>query len=158
MSGLELQKELLARRIELPVIFISAYGEVPTATSALRSGAVDFLIKPFSPQLLIERIHEAIALDRRRATQRRSREEFETQLSGLTRRERQVMQHLARGQSTKQIALALDISVKTVDNHRTRVLEKMRVDNTAQLARLVSDLHGSDSGFPGAPDHESSEE
>ncbi len=137
MSGLELQKELTARDDAPPIVFISAHGEIPNATEALRAGAVDFISKPYSPQLLLERIFEAIAIDRKRRISRQNRAEITARTKTLTDRERNVMDYLILGESTKVIASRLNISPKTVDNHRAKILEKMGVDNPTQLARLV---------------------
>lgn len=139
MTGLELQQELNARGFTIPVIFISAHGDIPAATAALRAGAVDFLPKPFRPQVLLERIHEAISIDSQRQQERHQQSAIESRLALLTNRERQVMQLLAAGDSSKVIAASLSISQKTVDNHRASILDKMAVDNAAQLALLVGD-------------------
>ena len=138
MTGIQLQHELRDRHIDLPIIFITAHGEIPIATSAMRDGAVDFLPKPYSPQVLLDRIHEAISLDRQRRVASARRREVESRVCTLTLREREVMEFLADGCSNKVIAKRLGISQKTVDNHRSKVLEKMEVDNPTQLARLVA--------------------
>lgn len=140
MTGLQLQQHLSERGIPLPIIFISAYGEIPTASAAMRAGAVDFIPKPFSPQILLERIHEAVAIDERLRRASERQREVNDRIATLTQREQEVMQLLANGCSTKVIAQRLSISQKTVDNHRAKVLEKLAVDNAAQLARLVSEL------------------
>lgn len=139
MTGLELQQELNKRGFLIPVIFISAHGDIPAATAALRAGAVDFLPKPFRPQVLLERIHEAMAIDSQRQQARCEQSALEARLALLTAREREVMQLLAGGDSSKVIAARLGISQKTVDNHRASILDKMAVDNAAQLALLVGD-------------------
>jgi two-component system response regulator FixJ len=138
MSGLELQKRLNSG-VELPpIIFITAHGEIPMATQALRAGALDFIQKPFSPQALLERVREAIDLDRENRNKGARAGEIQERMTRLTDRERQITDFLARGESTKQIALQLSISPKTVDNHRTKIFEKMHVDNSTQLANLVA--------------------
>jgi FixJ family two-component response regulator len=138
MTGLELQQKLneLGRRI--PVIMLSAHAEVTMATKAMRAGAVDFIQKPFHPKTLVERIREAIQLD---ADNRRVDEgctAIAKLVETLSPREREVMELLAVGQSTKEIAAQLQISIKTVDNHRVSVLKKMSVENAAQLAHLLA--------------------
>jgi two-component system response regulator FixJ len=138
MSGLELQRLSNSERVLPPIIFVSAHGDIPLAIQALRAGAVDFLQKPFSPQTLLERIREAIEIDQGNRRQRALEEEVQQRTARLTDREREIMGFLVRGDSTKQIAQRLSISPKTVDNHRARILEKMKVDNTTQLARLVA--------------------
>jgi RNA polymerase sigma factor (sigma-70 family) len=138
MSGLELQKASHSGLALPPIIFVSAHGDIPLAIQALRAGAVDFIQKPFSPQALLERIREAIQRDHNSRRKRAQVEEVQERVDHLTERERQIMGHLVCGDSTKQIAQRLSISPKTVDNHRARILEKMKVDNTTQLARLVA--------------------
>lgn len=139
MTGLQLQQHLTERGIPLPIIFISAYGEIPTASAAMRAGAVDFIPKPFSPQILLERIHEALAIDERQRKASERQRALRERIATLTNREQEVMQLLATGCSTKVIAQRLSISQKTVDNHRAKVLEKVGVDNVAQLARLIAE-------------------
>jgi two-component system, LuxR family, response regulator FixJ len=138
MSGLAMQKELELRGDGPPVIFITAHGEIPLATQAIRAGAVDFIQKPFSPQVLLERIREALDLDHRLRQRRVVASQIQKDLDTLTRREREIMRMLAVGETTKHIATLLSISSKTVDNHRARILEKMHVDNPTQLAQLLA--------------------
>lgn len=140
MSGLEIQRRLNAAGDRLPVIFATAYGEVPLAAEAMRAGAVDFLQKPVSPHVLLERIHEAIGRDRDRRHRLDLAHDVRRRIARLTVREREIMEYLATGQSTKAIALRLGISIKTVDNHRARLLDKLNVDNTTQLARMLARL------------------
>jgi two-component system response regulator FixJ len=138
MSGLEVQKVLRATGERLPIIFVSAHGEIPLALQAMRAGAIDFIQKPFSPQTLLERIHEAIALQQDYRDKRVQADLVQQNVNRLTEREREVMHFLAEGNSTKLIANRLAISPKTVENHRTKVLEKMRVDNPTQLSHALA--------------------
>lgn len=138
MSGLELQRTVDSSVDLPPIIFITAHGEIPLATQAIRAGAVDFLQKPFSPQMLLERIREALEVDRQNRQTRTRDCGIQDRIKQLTEREREIMCFLARGESTKHIAQHLSISPKTVDNHRTKILEKMNVDNPTQLAHLVA--------------------
>ena len=140
MSGLELQKRFSSVVDLPPIIFITAHGEIPLATQALRAGAVDFIQKPFSPQALLDRVSEAIELDRNNRYRGVRAGVIQERLTRLTEREREIADLLARGESTKQIAIHLSISPKTVDNHRTKIFEKMNVDNSTQLANLVAML------------------
>jgi two-component system, LuxR family, response regulator FixJ len=137
MSGLELQKQLTFRKISLAVILITAHGEIPMAIEAMRSGALDFIQKPYSRHAILERIHEAIRVGADRHRSQLVDHEFNDRAAKLSARECEVMHLLAAGDSTKVIASRLGISPKTVDNHRIKVFEKMRVDNAAQLARLM---------------------
>lgn len=140
MSGLELQKALHSAETVPPIIFITAHGEIPCASQALRGGAVDFIQKPFSPQTLLERVREAVQKDHERRRKSAMARSIRERIKRLTDREREIMDLLSRGDSTKQIAQRLSISPKTVDNHRAKVLEKMNVDNPTQLAHLLAAL------------------
>lgn len=138
MSGLELQNRLAEVGCEIPIILLTGHAEVPMAIEAMRKGAVDFIQKPHSPQNLLERVHDAIHQDARRRETHQRRQSVKQLIDTLSPREREVMQLLAHGQGTKVIAEHLGICIKTVDNHRAKVLKKMSVDNTAQLARIVA--------------------
>jgi RNA polymerase sigma factor (sigma-70 family) len=137
MGGLDLQAELARREIEVPVIIITGYAEVPTAVRALKSGALDFIEKPFSDQLLLDRIQQAIASDRQARVRRHERAALAARVAQLTPREREVMQLVVAGSSNREIAAELGLSVKTVEVHRARVMEKMKVDSLADLVRIV---------------------
>ncbi len=137
MSGLELQERLVEQGSPLPIIMVSAHAELSVATQAMRTGAIDFIQKPYSPQLLLERIHEAIKLDAAARRKLSQHADIARRVSQLSDREREIMQLLAQGLSTKKIATALNISPKTVDNHRASILDKMQVENVAELVRLV---------------------
>lgn len=140
VGGLAIQRRLNAGGYHLPIIFLTAYGEIPLATEAMRAGAVDFIQKPFSPNVLLERINEAIDRDCDQRHRLDLAHDVRQRISRLTARERMVMEHLAVGASSKVIAQRLAISPKTVDNHRTKLLEKLNVDNTTQLAHLLAGL------------------
>jgi two-component system response regulator FixJ len=140
MSGLELQKELSVLGSCTPIIFVSAHGEIPSAMKAMRDGAVDFIPKPYSPSALLERIREAMALDRDNRRKRAHASEVQSRWNRLTDREREIALLLATGETPKHIALHLLIRPKTVDNHQTRILAKMNVENSTQLAHLLATL------------------
>jgi FixJ family two-component response regulator len=140
MTGLELQKSLIEYDVKPPIVFITAHGEIPCASQAFRKGAIDFIQKPFSPQMLLERIREALKQDHDNRHKRSLARAVLERIARLTDREREIMEMLSQGDTTKQIAQRLSISSKTVDNHRARVLEKMNVDNPTQLARLLAAL------------------
>lgn len=137
MSGLDLQEELNRRRIDIPIIILTGYAEVPTAVRALKGGALDFIEKPFSDQLLLDRIQQAIASDRQVRERNLARAALAARVAHLTPREREVMQLVVAGSSNREIAAELGLSVKTVEVHRARVMEKMKVDSLAELVRLV---------------------
>lgn len=140
MSGLELQKALSIRGPCPPIIFVSAHGDIRLAMQAVRDGAFDFIPKPFSPSALMERIRHAFALDRDNRHKRALAAEAQQRFSTLTDREREISLLLAAGDTPKHIALHLSISPKTVDNHQTRILAKLNVENSTQLAHLLAAL------------------
>jgi len=137
MSGLELQRELNARDIDLPVIFITGHGDVPMAMRAVRAGALDFFEKPFSHQELLDRIQEALRRDTRARRDRAARERAEARWTSLTPREREVARMLVDGHPNRGVAERLGISVRTVEVHRAHIMEKMRAGNLADLVQLV---------------------
>ena len=136
-SGLDLQDELLRRRATLPIIVLTAYANVPTSIRAFKSGAFDFLRKPVPPDQLLERIGAAIELDRRNRAVAAESEAIRRRIARLTRREYEVMELMVAGKMSKEIAGALDLSVRTVEGHRRVVLRKMQVTSAAQLVRDV---------------------
>jgi len=137
MSGLELQKTLRQRHIDIPTIFITGHGDVPVAVRALKDGAFEFLEKPFSKQMLLEHIRDAIKADGERRTQRGASNKMEARMSLLTERERQVMDLVVEGKVNKEIAAALGLSKKTVEVHRANVMQKLQADSIAELVKLV---------------------
>ena len=137
MSGIELQDELAARHIEIPIIMVTAHGEIPMVTHAMRAGALDFIQKPFSRQTLLDRINQAVEVDARMRDKRSRQENLTALVERVSVREHEVMNLLVAGKTTKEIARKLNISSKTVDNHRAKVLAKMEVDNVPQLILLV---------------------
>jgi two-component system response regulator FixJ len=147
MSGLKLQDVLAARRIQLPVIVITGYAEVPTAVRALKTGAIDFIEKPFSDELLLDRIRQAIAADRQTREAEARRAAAMERFVSLTPREREVMELVTTGKANKVIAAELNLSPKTVEVHRANVMKKMEVDSVAELVRVSLLLHP-DEGKP----------
>ncbi|WP_407048894.1 response regulator transcription factor [Methyloraptor flagellatus] len=139
LSGLELQNELQRRGSAVRVIFITGHGDVPKAVRAMRHGAIDFLEKPFDDQVLLDRIGEALAESREAIERRRRQGDLERRLSSLTDREREVLAHIVAGRTNKAIAAALDISVKTVENHRHNLMSKAGVTSVAQLIAWASE-------------------
>ena len=136
MSGLDLQTELSTRKIGIPIIIITGHAEVPVAVRALKAGAMDFIEKPFSDQLLLDRIRRAIELDEEVRRVQSQRREVAARLAQLTPREREVMELVIAGKPNKVIASELGLSPKTVEVHRAHVMKKMRVDSLADLVRL----------------------
>jgi two-component system response regulator FixJ len=140
MSGLELQEKLVERRSILPIIFITGHGDVPMAVEAMQAGAMDFIQKPFRDQDLLDRINQALDKD---AAMRRSIKELNSireRLASLTPREREVMDLVVHGKANKVIAGDLDLSQRTVEIHRARVMEKMQASSLAHLVRMVIEI------------------
>ena len=136
-SGVELQDELRKRGISLPFVIITAHGDVPTARAAFRLQAVDFLEKPFDHLQLRAAIETAFGIEERRIRRHDNRQADVEKLGRLTNREREVLGHAARGLHAKEIAAALGISPRTVEVHKTRIMEKLEVRNVAELVRFV---------------------
>ena len=137
MSGLELQEYLNGRNIEIPIVFVTGHGDVPAAVSALKGGAVDFIQKPFSHREVISVIKKALQHDAEIRRTRVRRLEVSGRLAALTERERDVLRRVIEGKPNKIIAGELDISMKTVEFHRSKVMEKMGVDSVAALVQLT---------------------
>jgi len=136
-SGLDLQDDLRRRNATLPIIMLTGHGNVPTSVRALKAGAVDFLQKPAPPKLLLERIRAALDSDRQTREVIGRRADVLERLAELTPREREVMELLVAGKTSKEIAVAMHVSVRTVEGHRRVVLSKMEVTSAAQLVRTV---------------------
>lgn len=138
ISGLVLFERLTAGGRCPPVLFLTGHADVPLAVAALKMGAADFLEKPFDDEVLLARVGDCLQRDSERRNARAGRERVDAALRQLTDREREVMQHVLAGRLNKQIAEALDISIKTVEVHRSRVLEKMGVKSAVELAGLLA--------------------
>jgi two-component system response regulator FixJ len=141
MSGLRLQEELAARHILLPVIILTGYAEVQTAVRALKTGAFDFIEKPYSDEVLLDHIHRALDADRQAREAATLRAEIGARFASLTPREREVMQLVTAGKANKVIASELGLSPKTIEVHRAAVMDKMGADSVAELVRLELLLH-----------------
>jgi FixJ family two-component response regulator len=137
MSGLDLQAELTRRGIGLPTIVVTGHAEVPMAVRAVKAGAIDFIEKPFSDQLLLDRVRQGIEMDRQERDGRARRAEILRRMSLLTQREREVLDLVVVGKANKEIAAALHLSPKTVEVHRAHVMEKMQASSVAELVRLA---------------------
>jgi FixJ family two-component response regulator len=140
LSGLDLQRELAAHGIKLPIIFITGYGDIPMSVRAMKAGATEFLTKPFRDQDLLDAIQQA--LERDRAARRHSKEiaELRKRFDALTSREREVMNLVVGGWLNKQIGFELKISEITVKIHRGRVMGKMGAQSLAELVRMTERL------------------
>ena len=142
LSGLELQQRLNEQRSEMPIIFITGHGDVPMAVTAMKSGAVDFLQKPFRDQDLIDRINKALDRDGERRKGRAEQDEIRARLKLLTPRETEVMQRVVRGQANKVIAMDLGVSQRTVELHRARVMKKLKLRSVAELVHAIDRIGG----------------
>lgn len=138
MGGLELQKELEDRKIDLPIIFLSGHGDVSVAVHAMKAGAVDFIEKPFSHQILLEKVQSALLVSAENHASSRTKSEGPSCLKVLTEREREVLDKLVSGKINKVIARELDISIKTVEFHRSNVMKKMEAYSLADLIEKAS--------------------
>jgi FixJ family two-component response regulator len=137
MSGIELQGRLKEVGSEIPIIFVTAHGDVPTAVEAVKAGAVDFIQKPFQDQKLLDKVHQALALNARTREVRSRRRDILRRLEELTPREAEVLALVVAGKLNKTIARELGISQRTVEIHRARVMEKMRARSVSELVQMV---------------------
>ncbi len=136
MSGLDLQEKLNEQESLLPIIFITGHGDIQMAVEAMRRGALDFIRKPFREQDLLDRINEALAFDAGKRKNIAERQQLLDKVAALSEREREVFHRVAAGEMNKVIAQDLGISARTVEVHRSRVMEKLGVRTLAQLVRV----------------------
>lgn len=148
IDGLALQSRLLAQDIRIPVIFLTGHGDVDFAVEAMKRGAVDFLQKPVDAEKLRTVIRQALEGASKASEQELRRQALYSRISLLTAREREVLELLAEGNSTKQIAAQLTINPKTVFVHRARVLEKMGADSLVALSQMMADAKNGSNGAP----------
>jgi FixJ family two-component response regulator len=137
MSGLELQEQLHARNLDLPVIFLTAFGTVPASVRALKRGALDFLEKPVDDQVLLDAVSQALEWDRENRLKQAEVKAIQDRLTSLTPREFEVLTLIITGMLNKQVAYELGTTEKTIKVHRARILEKMNCESLAQLVRLA---------------------
>lgn len=137
MDGLQLQEALHERAVSMPVVFISGHGDIPLAVRAVQAGALDFLEKPFRDDVLLEKVHNGLEMDRSTHASQAERAAVEERLRELTPREREVMEGMLQGKLNKLIASDLDVSVRTVEVHRANVLDKLHARNSSDMVRMV---------------------
>ena len=143
MTGIELHQTISRRFPDLPVILITGHGDIAMAVTAVKSGAADFIEKPFSEELIVTSIRSAIEVGTRKKIDAHMREEFLERVAELSPRQKQVMDLLVKGLSNKEIALRLGLSTRTIENYRAWVMERMRARNLAELVRLATWLERS---------------
>lgn len=137
MDGMELQKKLNEKHSILPIIFVTGHGDVPMAVDAMKEGAVDFIQKPYREEALLEKIEAALAQDLEQRKSLDEKQEIIRRVKSLTPREHEIMDRMIAGQANKVIAIELEISQRTVEIHRSRVMHKMGTHSLAHLVRMV---------------------
>jgi FixJ family two-component response regulator len=140
LSGLDLQRELANADPPIPIVFITAHGDIPMTVQAMKAGAVEFLTKPFRDQQLLDAVQQAIDRDRAARHQRAELAELRRRYESLTQREREVMTRVVTGSLNKQIAAELGTSEATVKAHRAQLMHKMEAESVAQLVRIAEGL------------------
>jgi FixJ family two-component response regulator len=143
MSGLDCQRRLAEAGVTIPIIFITGHGDVPMTVRAMKSGAVEFLTKPFRPQELLDAVQQALDRDRKLREKRRETAEVRNRYETLTAREREVMDLVVSGLLNKQIAWKLGTGEHTVKIHRGHLMEKMKADSLPALIRMADTLKSS---------------
>ena len=137
MGGLHVQQALIERGINLPVIFVSGHADVPIVVRAFKAGAHDFIEKPYNQQLLLDSVQEALSGGSARHTASQEQTELDARLHSLTPRERDVLMPLVKGYTTREIALLLGVSVKTIDLYRSRVMKRMQAQHLPDLVGMA---------------------
>ena len=140
MSGLQLQQCLNTQKHSLPIIFITGHGDIPMAVRAMRAGAMYFLEKPFDDQVLLDYVQEALGRDRENQPARIRLAMLQARIANLTEREREVMDLVIDNHSNKEIAEKLGVSVKTVEFHRSHMMEKMHAQSLIDLVNMVREV------------------
>ena len=140
LSGLDLQQELSAANVHIPIIFITAHGDIPMSVRAMKAGAVEFLTKPFRDQDLLDAIHHSLVQDRLRLQKQGEVRELQKRFDLLTSRERELLPLVVSGRSNKEIAAEIGTSEITVKVHRGHLMRKMQASSFADLLRMASDL------------------
>jgi len=146
MNGLDLQRLLIDRGVSMPVIFLSGRADVPRAVHAVKSGAVDFIEKPFDYKRIVALVQESLRRDAEGRAGRERARRVARRLATLTQREREVLDRVVAGRMNREIAESLDISIKTVEAHRSRLMEKLEVGSVAELVQAVLAAGGAGAG------------
>jgi len=140
LSGLDFQRELAARNIHIPIVFVTGHGDIPMSVRAMKAGAVEFLTKPYRDQDLLDAIRIALERDRDRREKEKEATELNQRFDSLTPRERKVISMVALGMLNKQIAAELGTAENTVKVHRSRAIEKMHAQSLADLVKMMEKL------------------
>jgi len=140
LSGLDLQKRMAEVGLEIPIVFLTGHGNIPSSVQAMKAGAVQYLTKPVDEQELLQAMEEAVERDRRTRRQHLEISEIRDRYESLTAREQEVMQQVISGMLNKQIAAELNITEDTVKFHRGHIMRKMRADSLADLVRMANNL------------------
>jgi RNA polymerase sigma factor (sigma-70 family) len=140
LSGLDFQRELAAKNIRIPIVFITGHGDIPMTVRAMKAGAIEFLTKPFRDQDLLDAVRIALERDRARREQEKEVADLRQRFKSLTPREQEVISMVASGMLNKQIAGQLGVAENTVKVHRSRAMEKMHAQSFAELVRMIEKL------------------
>ena len=143
ISGIEVHKELIARESEVPIIFLTAHGDIPMAVEAMKEGAAEFLVKPLDPEKLLQLVEKHVEWDIKRRQWSVSKEEAERRVESLTLRERQIVELVLKDLSNQEIAEALKLSRRTIECHRQVAYKKLQVNNVKELRKLCKMLDSS---------------
>jgi len=143
LSGLDFQRELAARNICIPIIFLTGHGDIPMSVRAMKAGAIEFLTKPFRDQDLLDAVRVALDRDRKRREQETQMADFRHRFDSLTHREQEVVSMVVAGMLNKQIAAELGTAENTVKVHRSRAMEKMHAQSVAELVKMIDKLESS---------------
>ena len=137
LGGLNVQEELQKRGSQLPIIFVSGHADVPIVVRAFKSGAFDFIEKPFNEQLLLDSVQQALQQHQQASTQQQGDQHTDALIASLTRRERDVFIPLAQGYTSREIAEQLDVGIKTIDLYRARVMKRLGVDRVPDVTGIA---------------------
>jgi RNA polymerase sigma factor (sigma-70 family) len=142
LSGLDFQRELAARNIRIPIVFVTGHGDIPMSVRAMKAGAIEFLTKPYRDQDLLDAVRIALERDRARREQEKDLTDLQQRFDSLTPREQEVISMVVSGMLNKQIAGQLGTAENTVKVHRSRAMEKMNAQSFADLVRMIEKLKG----------------